>query len=510
MEQYSLAQEFVNLMAKALQILVSVSREDLYTLNAMKDYSAIGNDVKQKIDTPTIESAQQLLERIRSILSIAQSCTNPDRLLYAKALCQYLDQLISYSDDMCNSTGIWANNRIFLHCLVPVQSDRTPVMLKSLNSNYLETGVCISPKFPVSNAINTTSTPATPRSLVSQNALYGINGSLLNVSYRPYEKDSPEVQHIILSERICHKDELLPQETRIVFSPLTDRSNLLVTENCDLTRLGQQYCGFEITKLADPQYIEDRFSKTWLESCKISPDIFFAPEMLATDNMIRIEHGVSTFLKPLLMLAAINGLNAPRLTIMPTHWKNRENRLLIFDETGRHLGTQFKCTPYVDKKAHRMEALSQVNDSNILMIHMKNQQRIAIAICAEFIANPERINHFLCEQLGATLILVPSYSNGERDFIDSLSTLKPYGTSVIWGNCCGAVCDDSPQMHTQRTIGGCSYAGIDCPNRFGTIANCNFHCGASSVCLFVVNIPTAVSQGKISPGSIPKIEHINN
>lgn len=96
MEQYSLAQEFVNLMAKALQILVSVSREDLYTLNAMKDYSAIGNDVKQKIDTPTIESAQQLLERIRSILSIAQSCTNPDRLLYAKALCQYLDQLISY------------------------------------------------------------------------------------------------------------------------------------------------------------------------------------------------------------------------------------------------------------------------------------------------------------------------------------------------------------------------------------------------------------------------------
>lgn len=232
--------------------------------------------------------------------------------------------------------------------------------------------------------------------------------------------------------------------------------------------------------------------------------------MLATDNMIRIEHGGSTFLKPLLMLAAINGLNAPRLTIMPTHWKNRENRLLIFDETGRHLGTQFKCTPYVDKKAHRMEALSQVNDSNILMIHMKNQQHIAIAICAEFIANPERINHFLCEQLGATLILVPSYSNGERDFIDSLSTLKPYGTSVIWGNCCGAVCDDSPQMHTQRTIGGCSYAGIDCPNRFGTIANCNFHCGASSVCLFVVNIPTAVSQGKISPGSIPKIEHINN
>lgn len=511
MDQYSLAQEFVDLMAKALQILVQASERDLYALDAMKASTAIGNDVKQKIDAPTITNVQQLLERIHSILIIAQACTNTDRLLYAKALCQYLDQLISYSDDMCHSDCIWANNRIFLHCLVPVQSDRTPVTLKSLNSNYLETGVCISPKFPVSNAINTTSTPPTPRPLASRNALYGINGSLLNVSYRPYKTGSPEVQHIILSERACLKDELhLPQETRITFSPLTDRSDLLVTENCDLTIAGTQYSGFEITRLADPPYIEERFKNIWLESCKVSPDIFFAPEMLSTDNMIRIENGGSAFLKPLLVRAAIEGWNAPRLTIMPTHWKNRANQLLVFDETGRHLGTQFKCTPYVDKNENRIEALSQTNGSDVLMIHMKNQQRIAIAICAEFIANPERITHFLCEQLCATLLLVPSYSNGERDFIDSLSTLKPYGTSVIWGNCCGAVHDDKPHAHMQRTVGGCSYAGIDCPNRFGTMAKCNFHCGTSSVCFFVVNIPTAVSQGKISPGSIPKIEHINN
>lgn len=508
MEQYSLAQEFVNLMAKALQILVSVSREDLYTLNAMKDYSAIGNDVKQKIDTPTIESAQQLLERIRSILSIAQSCTNPDRLLYAKALCQYLDQLISYSDDMCNSTGIWANNRIFLHCLVPVQSDRTPVMLKSLNSNYLETGVCISPKFPVSNAINITSTPAMPRSLVSQNALYGINGSLLNVSYRPYEKDSPKVQHIILSERACHEGEqCLPQETRIVFSPLTDRSDLLVTQNCDLP---DQYQGFEITNLADPSYIEKRFSKTWLESCKKRPDIFFAPEMLSTDNMIRIENGGSTFLRPLLKEAAMNGWIPPRLTIMPTHWKNRANQVLVFDETGQYLGTQFKCTPYVDQKKSRIEALSPANSADVLMIHMKNQQRVAIAICAEFITNKKRISCFLCEQLEATLILVPSYSNGERDFVDSLPTLKPYGTSVIWGNCCGAVCDEESQGPTQRTVGGCSYAGIDNPTRFGPIVNCNFRCGTSSACFFMIDIPTTVSQSKVNSSSAPEITHFCN
>ena len=49
MDQYSLAQEFVDLMAKALQILVQASERDLYALDAMKASTAIGNDVKQKI-----------------------------------------------------------------------------------------------------------------------------------------------------------------------------------------------------------------------------------------------------------------------------------------------------------------------------------------------------------------------------------------------------------------------------------------------------------------------------
>ena len=144
------------------------------------------------------------------------------------------------------------------------------------------------------------------------------------------------------------------------------------------------------------------------------------------------------------------------------------------------------------------------------MIHIKNQQRVAIAICAEFITNVERISHFLCKQLEATLILVPSYSNGERDFIDSLPTLKPYGTSVIWGNCCGAVYDEQSQGPTQRAIGSCSYAGIDNPNRFGRKVKCNFRCGTSSSCFFVIDIPTIVSQSKVNSSSAPEITHFCN
>ena len=142
MDQYSHAQEFVNLMAKAMQILVQASEDDLYKLRALKSYFTIESDVEQEINAPTVKNVQQLLERVNSTLAIAQQHTNAIRLRYAVAICRYLDSLISYSDNM--STCIWANKRIFLHCLIPVQSDRKPVILKSLNSNCSETGVCMS------------------------------------------------------------------------------------------------------------------------------------------------------------------------------------------------------------------------------------------------------------------------------------------------------------------------------------------------------------------------------
>lgn len=317
------------------------------------------------------------------------------------------------------------------------------------------------------------------------------------------------VQHIILPERISQEEgKCIPEETRIVFSPLTDRQDLLKIGDPIHQRISGISCNaITIERIMDPEYIEQRFANSWLAACKRSQDIFFAPEMLATDKMVRIECGGSTFLKPLLKEAALNGWNAPRVTVMPTYWKNGQNSLLAFDEVGNYLGVQYKRTPYVDEKNGRVEAIGTPSSTNVLVIHLENQQRIAFAICAEFLANSQFVRDFLCEKLGATLILVPSYTPGEQDFVDTLPILKPYGTSVIWGNCCGAV-PDRNNGPVKRIIGGCNYAGIDGQSRFGSESKCGFQCGQCKACFFEIKIPTDICWEKPDSPQTPKVSHV--
>ena len=131
-------------------------------------------------------------------------------------------------------------------------------------------------------------------------------------------------------------------------------------------------------------------------------------------------------------------------------------------------------------------------------------------ICAEFLLGMKPyVSEFLCSQLGATLILVPSYSLGEQDFVSALSALKPYGTSVVWGNCCGAVPHKGGQAAT-RIIGGCSYAGIDEQTRLGSVSECAFHCGECKTCFFMVNIPTRILLEKPDSPQAPTVFHIHH
>lgn len=509
MHQVAAAQEYVNLMAEAFQVLSQVPDYQLYLLRAAEDDSSIGKAVKNQFSEALTQDVSVLLQVIRGLLDEMMRQSKDRRLSFAKAICLCMDQRISYSDDAEDPFQTWEGGRMHLHSLVPIWSDKKPAVVTTLNSNSNQTGICVAPKFPVSSAVASIGTETIRRNLASQSAPYGINGSLLNVSYYPCEKDCPEVHHIILPERPLREDVFhLPNETRIVFSPLTDRTNLLKEYEIEGQDIGGMRCrAIAVDGITDPNYIEARFKEIWLSACKKEPDIFFAPEMLATDGMARIENGGSVFLKPLLKAAAMEGWKAPRLTIMPTYWKNKSNRLLVFDETGRHLGTQFKRVPYVNQKDGKVEALDQPPKADVLMIHMKNQQRIAVVICAEFLASSKYVNDFLCGQLGATLILVPSYSPGERDFVDSLSTLKPYGTSVVWGNCCGAV-HNREGLQAKRIIGGCSYAGMDELARFGLVSKCGFRCDGYSTCFFVVNIPTEIFQDKPDSARAPSVLHV--
>lgn len=509
MVQGTVAQEYIDLMAEAFQILAVSSDYQLYLLGASSGKPDIEAYVKSKFDNAQGQDVQVLLKIIRELITEMMDKSESDRYVYAVAICQCMDQRICYANISSDPLLEWDGSKMSLYRLVPIRTAMQPVVTASLNQNHQKTGICIAPKLPVSGASMPGDSDGSTRRLSTRNALYGINGKLENVSYYPLTENTPSVRHIILPEKLSQDEgKYIPEETRIIFSPLTDRQDLLKTRGPILQIINGIPCSaITVDRIIDPEYVEQRFTNSWLAACERSPDIFFAPEMLATDKMVCIEHGGSTFLRPLLKRAALKGWNAPRITIMPTHWRNGRNSLLVFDEIGTYLGTQYKQTPYVDEKNGQVEALEEPPNTDILIIHLENKQRVAFAICADFLANPSFIRDFLCGKLGATLILIPSYTRGEQDFVDTLPILKPYGTSVIWGNCCGAVSsrDNEP---VKRIIGGCNYAGIDGQGRFGSESLCQFQCRECKTCFFEISIPTDICWEKPNSPQAPKISHV--
>lgn len=506
MQQNEAIQTYVNLLAEALQILTQYTEAELSASKAAQDYTSIFDDVRRQLEEAKDKDATYLLETISGLLRKMNDVEAHLKVIYAEALSLGMDKLIDYADRQ----NIWGNGHFCLFDMVPIQNDRPFIRKKPLNDNWKEVGVCIMPKFPVSLAETHIALELKERSLSGRNMSYGINGDLINIGYYPWGEDTPNVHHVILSNRVLPDEQGFPSKTCIAFSPISDRQDILRTENKSNTEIGGFNCtGVFVNGVNNTEFLNARYAMSWEKACSFSPDVFFAPEMIATDEMAAIENCGSKYLKPLLTKVAADGKRPPRLTIMPTYWRNRMNKLLIFDETGKYVGEQLKRIAFIDEKNHLAEALiTPPENTDILLIHLKNQQRIAFAICAEYLlGNEEYVSNFLCKTLGATLVLVPSYSKGEQDFLSAISAVKKYGTSVVWGNCCGAVAAMGDEQ-VERIIGACSYAGADDIHRFGEKKKCNSSCGEAGYCVFCVEIPTRVSQDKPGSMPMPEIQHL--
>ena len=104
-------------------------------------------------------------------------------------------------------------------------------------------------------------------------------------------------------------------------------------------------------------------------------------------------------------------------------------------------------------------------------------------------------------------MIVPSFSLGEQDFATTIDAVKRFGTSVVWGNCCGAVpAKGNPPM--ERIVGACSYAGADEIHRFGSVKKCNSSCVGVKSCVFCIELPTRVAQNKPDAMPMPEISHL--
>lgn len=506
MERPNVTQQYLDLMARAFSVLITQSEADLSLIKASDEYNAILESVKERFDEIKGKDAETLLETINSLINEMDSAALAQKPIYAEAICLRMDQQISYVENQ----AIWENGRISLYDMLPVQNDKPVVLQNPLNNNWKDTGVCIIPRFPVSMAQTYVGSELKDRPLSGRNMLYGINQALINVGYYPWDESTPNVQHIILSDRQLPSTHDSAPKTRIAFSPVSDCNHLLDVENKPQTEVCGRICtGIFINGVNEEKMLNQKYSQCWEKACTVFPDVFFAPEMIATDDMVIVEKLKSNYLRPLLKNVALNGKVPPRLTIMPTHWRDRANRLFVFDEMGNYIGTQLKRKPFINEKEHSAEALNiPPENTDILLIHLKNKQRIAFAICSEFLIGQEDyVSDFLCKKLGATLVLVPSYSLGEQDFITAINAVKRFGTSVVWGNCCGAVPAKGDQP-MERIVGACSYAGADEIHRFGNIKKCNSSCEGVQSCVFCIELPTRVEQNKPDAMPMPEISHL--
>ncbi len=493
-------QKILDFLAEIIGLFVNISKRQLHILQVHPMYEDFYNEIKDKINNIKNGKPEDFINIVEQLITEAKKKKEEQKPLFAMVLCKYIDELITYEP---SENSVWENSRFSIHNVISLESELRPLIIHDLNTNKESTGVCIAPRFRVSNA-RVSSEIGGERNLYSRDALYGINGLLQHVMYYPYDESEPNVSHIILPERV--RENSVPEHTKIAFAPLSDRKNMLILSEKMQNKIFDIPCEvIQMKGISDEEHIEKQVVNSWKLACELGVDIYFAPEMLATAKMVEIEDKGSLFLEPLLMQAVANGKLPPRLTIMPTFWKNETNSAYVFDEMGRLCGVQNKGYPYVNVKKRWVEGIRVQNKPDVLLIHIINQQRIAIVICAEFLANSKFIKEFICEKLGATLVLIPAYSEGEQDFLNGISTLRPYGTTVVWGNYCGAPYVD--ENNNKRVIGGVSYAGMDSVYRMGKACICNFKCKQNTGCIFLIKIPTNIIQTKPETMEPPKISH---
>lgn len=423
----------------------------------------------------------------QALLALEEGPKDVARCIRATAVCLWMDQKIHYA-----ATG---DPRVFsLYNLLPLSGDR-PVCTGPVNTNCAATGVQVHPRYEVAGVYDQAAGRLRP--LGNRDAFEGLNGRLHNVCYTTHRDSRYVIRHVILPYDYAAGREDGP--LRVAFSPMSSNPKLLRCSTTELIRGGVRYTGIQINGLYGAKQLEARFIRDWHSSCANGVNLFFGPEMLGTPGMAKRDGKYHALLRPLSLDAMALGRTPPALTFLPSVWRDGENSTTVVYQDGTILGVQPKYMPYVDASGNRMEALREQAERHLLVLHIPGVHRIVVMICADFldIQSPET-RKLICGELGATLILVPSYSHGEQDFVNLLPALKSYGATVVWGDNCGAV-------RPPRVIGGCSIAGTDGTVRFGPQCLCGGSCKGRHSCLFLLDLPVRLTRAK---PDAPQLENL--
>lgn len=461
-------------------------------MTACQDYDRITKATITALDLAWDKGISSLLTYLELAVQATEQRRRTEDYIRAAEICRWMDRRISY-------LAVAGSNGFSIYKLLPyseVQSIRTD----ALNTNYNETGIQLHPRYAVTRFYDQEA--GRLRSFGNRDAFKGLNGWLQNICYTHWDSRC-EIHHVVVPYNYVKDKEDGP--LKVAFCPMSCRNTkeLLKTRNTQLKRSGILFNGIQIEGVKRAGDLRARFVRDWKSARDHGADIIFGPEMLGTAELEARSGKYNRILRQLYMDGLPQKKKSPILTILPSFWREGLNTATVVYQDGSVLGVQPKYEPYVNVKEGYMEALVEQETRSLLMIHIPGIHRIVVMICADFLAikSPET-QRLICEELGATMIIVLAYSHGEQDFINLLPSLKSYGITVIWGDCCGATAPP-------RIVGACSIAGTDNIVRFGPKCMCSGVCKSSQSCVFLVDLPMRLTRVKPNaPRWNKPVEHI--
>ena len=492
MTDISIAREYMNTMAELLLIMES-SPIPVMSYVSLKDSEWLPADVIDSLELAMQRGLDKGLEKIRELLHRIQGSKEPGRYAHTYQLLCWMDRHISYEKKSEPTV-------VSLYAMLPISEGKT-ISVGALNDNYRETKIWINPKYDTFMGYFDAEDKTVFRKISNRDAHWKMNGILTRISYSVWD-ESLEFKNIIIP--IDFKKYKKRGEFKVAFTPITGLKDPLVLSFPDVEEKSLKQRGIALDGHKDEDDILNRFCTSWKEACVKKADLFFGPEMMGTKQMYERKGDYLKILVDLIEDIKKEGLTPPSITIMPGIWKNGESMTLLVDGEGRIIGSQRRHIQFIDRADKMVEDIKPVPKREFCIIHLPGAYRIGGLICAEFL--PQEGNDSverLCRDLCCNLLIVPSFSAGEYDYMSSLAITKPYGTSVIWGNCCGAY------YYSPRIIGGVSVAGTDYVERMGSYARCGHKCKEGQSCLFCIKLPAATRMSK--PDTMPldgMIEHM--
>ena len=473
MNSVSAATLYIDYLARLLVIIDSFPLK-AKQLFALHDFLNIANVAKKEFEALWKLDEKNFFMSLDAKISQLESSQTQDRYVTAYVLCIEMDACITFID-VCDK------NKVSLYPIIPVKKNNPIIRTTPLNNNCSNTKIEIHPKFEVYQIDESIYGEQKTRAMSNKDAFSGINGYLTHISYTK-STDDYSVIDIVLDP----PDSFDGKEISIGFSPLTNQDVVDFSEGImQVQGISLKTNAVKGIKSTKRDNLKKRFESAWNAACKKQVDIVFFPELLGLDEFETNQYSFNSYIKALSEQAIEKGLNPPKVTFLPSYCSEEANRISVVYQNGKLIGCQNKLYPYVDTNGYKMEAVRTTDCIQIVVLHLPGVHRIATLICSDYLTCSLEMQAKLFADLGITLLLVPSYSKGEQDFINKLTDLKKYGTSVVWGNCCGAT-------KPKRIIGGCCVAALDSINRFDEVAKCDNECKQG--CIFITRIPLRIKR----------------